>query len=212
MSEHPTTPSPGDALEAVADAAQLLADATFDDILTMTPGLVLRAIPVASRAELRVTRPGQTRPSTSSAEREPTPAAASVPPNTHVLSLRISLLDRPRAGELVLSTQAVEGFEPIAAMTADILGSQVETALDRAHAREAVGRLQAGLASNRDIGVAIGLVMASRGLDREAAFDVLRDISVDSGRGLADVAADLIQVGESGSQRPPLRLVGDPQV
>jgi hypothetical protein len=212
MSEHLTAPSPGDALEAVADIAHLLAEATFEDILSMTPGLVIRAVPVASRAELRVTRPGHTRPSTSSAERVAGPAAASVPANTHVLSFPISLQDLPHAGELLLSTQAVGGFEGVAAVTADLLGRQVEAALNRAHAREAVVRLQAGLAGNRDLGVAIGLVMASRGLDREAAFEVLRGICRDSGRGVAEIAADLIQAAESGSRRRPLRLVGDPQV
>lgn len=79
--------------------------------------------------------------------------------------------------------------------------------MGRAHARETAGHLQAGLASNRDIGVAIGRVMASQQLDRDAAFEVLRGISQNTNRKLADIAAHVIHVGESGTQPPRLRLV-----
>lgn len=191
---------PNDAREIAAGLKRLLADASFDDILAMTPALVLQAVPLATWAELQVTRPGRRRPVTSSAERNNRPAVALVPPHTRVLALQICLEGDAKAGILRLSTQSSEGFAGTAALTAATLTSQVESALGRAHVLEKAIHLQAGLANDRDIGVAVGLVMASHVLDREAALEVLRDVSHRTNRTLADIAALVIQVGESGTQ------------
>ena len=114
----------------------LLADASFDDIVAMAPVLVLQALPVATCAELSVTRPGQRRPIFSSANRPTGSAVAAVPANTRILALQICLEEQPDAGVLRLSTRGAAGFEGAAAVTAAVLASLLESALDHAVASE----------------------------------------------------------------------------
>lgn len=71
-------------------------------------------------------------------------------------------------------------------------GSLVVTAL---LAREQADNLLKALASNREIGVAMGILMHRHGLDREQAFAVLRVASQDSNRKLADVAGEVADTG-----------------
>lgn len=63
-------------------------------------------------------------------------------------------------------------------------------------------QLAAALASNREIGVAMGVLMASRKITRRQAFDLLRIASQHSHRKLAAIAID---VAESGTLDLPLR-------
>ena len=205
-------PSLRDDDDEVATFVMLLADASFDDIMAMVPALVLQAVPVATCTELQVTRPGRRRPVSSSAYRDARPAVSVVPPGTHVLALQICLASNANAGVLRLSTQSEEAFAGSAAVTAAVLTSQVESALDRADARENATHLEREDVNNRDVGVAIGLVMASQELDRDAALQVLRDISYSTNRQLADIAAHVIEVGESGKPPTGLRLVDQQQV
>ncbi|MCW2658134.1 MAG: hypothetical protein JWR06_2327, partial [Jatrophihabitans sp.] len=51
------------------------------------------------------------------------------------------------------------------------------------------------LASNRDIGVAIGVLMGLHRVTREQAFDLLRVASQGKHRKLADVARDVADTG-----------------
>lgn len=61
--------------------------------------------------------------------------------------------------------------------------------LDRA--RHEVEQLRSALQSNRTIGVAIGVLMATRHVDRDTAFAMLRTASQRRNRKLRDVAADV---------------------
>ncbi|MGA8979127.1 MAG: hypothetical protein WB473_08425 [Pedococcus sp.] len=195
------------ALEAEAAFARLLHDVAFDDIVAMAPALVLQALPVATAALLQVTRPGSTSQVTTSADRCRSSAAPVSPARTQVLALRICLEDRPDAGVLRLSTRSAHGFRGATAVTAAVLTGQLESALDRAHARENVQRPQLGPDGDLDLGVAVGLVMASQQLDREAALELLHGISLHAGLSVADIAAHVIRIGESGSHSKRLRLV-----
>ena len=172
----------------------------------MTPALAIQAIPLTDRAELRVSRGGAARPLTSIADR----GTGASPRHPHIACLPISVQDRADAGELRLFTAAEGGFDGAAVVVAEILASTVEAAFDRALAGDGAARLQNRLMMDYDIGVATGLVMATRGVERKAAYQVLCDISRDSNRRVADVAAELIQVGESGPRPPRLRLVVAP--
>jgi ANTAR domain len=51
------------------------------------------------------------------------------------------------------------------------------------------------LESNRDIGVAMGVLMQTHRFTREQAFDVLRVASQDTNRKLADIAAEVADTG-----------------
>lgn len=66
--------------------------------------------------------------------------------------------------------------------------------LSQAH----VADLEAALRSSRTIGAAIGILMASREVDEEAAFIILRRASSHSNRKLRDIAADLVDAAGSG--------------
>jgi ANTAR domain-containing protein len=64
--------------------------------------------------------------------------------------------------------------------------------------------LDVALASNREIGVAIGVIMSLRKVTREKAFDVLREVSQRTQRRLRDVADDVV---ETGTTEPLLDVV-----
>jgi len=56
--------------------------------------------------------------------------------------------------------------------------------------------LTRALESNREIGVAMGILMASEKLTEQHAFDQLRRASSHLNRKLADIAADVTRTGE----------------
>jgi hypothetical protein len=58
-----------------------------------------------------------------------------------------------------------------------------------------VATLREALQSNRRIGIAVGIVMVRLAVDAEAAFDAIRQISMNSNRKLHDVAEDVIREG-----------------
>ncbi|MGX5657244.1 ANTAR domain-containing protein [Geodermatophilus nigrescens] len=64
--------------------------------------------------------------------------------------------------------------------------------------------LRAALGSNRRMGMAIGVLMASRRLTAEQAFDALRTASSHANRKLRDVAEDVLWTGTlpAAGQRP----------
>jgi AmiR/NasT family two-component response regulator len=80
-----------------------------------------------------------------------------------------------------------------------------------AGARRSIADLTAALETNRDIGAAIGIVMATRGLESDAAFDMLRQVSQARHTKLRDVAREVVatrklvvptDAGGNGSPRP----------
>jgi AmiR/NasT family two-component response regulator len=63
-------------------------------------------------------------------------------------------------------------------------------------ARERIANLEIALQSNRRIGIAIGILMATYKITEDAGFDRLRVVSQDRHRKVADVADDVIQTGD----------------
>jgi DNA-binding response OmpR family regulator len=66
-------------------------------------------------------------------------------------------------------------------------------------AENKVANLQTALASNRTIGAAIGIVMATERLTNEQAFERMRAVSQRSHRKLSDIADDIVYTGRLGS-------------
>jgi len=62
-------------------------------------------------------------------------------------------------------------------------------------AEDRARNLEPALQSNRQIGVAIGVLMHQHRLTQVEAFDVLRAASQDSNRKLADIALEVIDTG-----------------
>ncbi|WP_404388649.1 ANTAR domain-containing protein [Humibacillus xanthopallidus] len=56
--------------------------------------------------------------------------------------------------------------------------------------------LRRALGHSRDIGAAVGVLMALRKVTREEAFDLLRRASQDQNRKLCDLALDVLNTGE----------------
>lgn len=62
--------------------------------------------------------------------------------------------------------------------------------------RERTANLQIALASNREIGMAMGIVMKCSGCTPDDAFGILRRTSQDANRKLRDVASDIVLTGD----------------
>jgi hypothetical protein len=60
-------------------------------------------------------------------------------------------------------------------------------------AQRNIADLTTALESNRDIGAAIGIVMVTRGIESQAAFDLLRRASQSRHTKLRDVARDVVR-------------------
>jgi AmiR/NasT family two-component response regulator len=81
-----------------------------------------------------------------------------------------------------------------------VVTSFMSVALLAAHKKQAAASLRAGLESNREIGKAVGLMMAFHKVDDQAAFDMLRKASQDMNIKLAEVARQF--VAHHNSRRP----------
>jgi len=209
---------PENALAALNDTANALAGiGSFEGILELAPQLALWVLPTATRAELRVTCPRRTRPTTAHAVAGPGFGLTVVPSRAVTLSLPIALDEDTPPGELILYPGSSDGFDRAATLTAVLLTSQIRDALERAAAWETTAQLQVAVVTNRDIGVAVGIIMATQQLSPEQAFEVLRTTSQNTNRKLADVAESVRKPygGEHLSSRQGLRLLpgrpGDPE-
>jgi AmiR/NasT family two-component response regulator len=72
----------------------------------------------------------------------------------------------------------------------------LELETDLQAARRSVTDLTTALESNRDIGAAIGIVMVTRAVESEAAFDLLREASQSRHTKLRDVAREVVALRE----------------
>ena len=76
-----------------------------------------------------------------------------------------------------------------------VLATQAALVLSETIARDRATNLERALESNREIGVAMGILMRQHDLTREQAFDLLRVASQDANRKLVDVATDVADTG-----------------
>ncbi len=104
--------------------------------------------------------------------------------------LRGGLLSRATRGQPTYADALVLRLlvdEAILVLTRERL--QQELAEEREHA----ANLEQALASNREIGMALGFVMASQGCDAQTAFERLRSISQRTNIKLRDIAAEVVR-------------------
>jgi hypothetical protein len=89
-----------------------------------------------------------------------------------------------------------------------LLATHAALAVSAALSKERADNLQQALESNRDIGVAMGVLMTQHKLTRQQAFDLLRVASQHSNRKLRDIAVEVADTGTldlpSTPQRPGL--------
>ncbi len=113
-----------------------------------------------------------------------------------VLTQRLRL--RSDAGviaSLNLYSDAPDAFDERARATGLVLATHGGLLMNAMLADDRVRNLERALASNRQIGVAMGVLMHQHRLTQVEAFDVLRAASQDSNRKLADIALDVIDTG-----------------
>lgn len=103
------------------------------------------------------------------------------------------LVDRHKVGALNLFSDRAGVFGRASAERAIILAAFAGiAAVAAAHGQEA-DSLRRGLASNREIGSAIGMLMVLNDVSEAQAFEMLRRASQDTNIKIADIAAEVIK-------------------
>ncbi len=112
-----------------------------------------------------------------------------------VMSYRLAFdVDGRRAGMNVYSTRT-GAFDATAVTTAVLLAAHASWAVAADAARTKVANLHRALETSRDIGVALGVLMATQKVTRETAFELMRMASQGAHRKLRDVAAEVAATG-----------------
>jgi GAF domain-containing protein len=105
-------------------------------------------------------------------------------------------------GALNLYSRQRDAFDDEAVPVGTILAAHAALAFARAREREQISGLQHALTSNRAIGMAIGILMATHRITEAEAFDRLRVASQRSNIRLRDIADEVVRTG----QLPPVRV------
>ncbi|MCW2545611.1 MAG: hypothetical protein JWN96_71 [Mycobacterium sp.] len=112
-----------------------------------------------------------------------------------MLSFRLEIEADDVVGCLNLYSREQSAFSDDDLPMGLLLATHAAWALATQIANDKAATLQNAVESNRDIGIAIGILMASHKITREAAFDLLRITSQGSHRKLREVAADVMDTG-----------------
>ena len=114
-----------------------------------------------------------------------------------VLALRLVLLDESKVlAGVNLFSRAPHAFDEVAVRQGTMLATQCSLLVTAYLASDEAENLARALETNREIGVAMGVLMAKHNLTREQAFGLLRMASQDSNRKLADLAVEVADTGE----------------
>ncbi len=118
------------------------------------------------------------------------------------------ILDNLVLGALVLYSAEPAFFTDPICRFADVYADHAAIALARVADHERAENLETALQSNREIGMAVGILMARYGLTDQAAFDLLRVTSQHQHRKLREIAAETVFSGEipQRAERTVLRL------
>jgi hypothetical protein len=99
-------------------------------------------------------------------------------------------------GALNLYSRRTDAFDDDAVAVGTILAAHAALALARARERETISGLEQAVASNRAIGMAIGILMAIRRVSQDEAFSLLKTLSQRSNRKLRKIAEEVVLTGE----------------
>jgi GAF domain-containing protein len=97
-----------------------------------------------------------------------------------------------KSGALNVFSDRPDGLTPDSVDQALVLAAFVEVAMLAAGQRATASTLRAGLESNREIGKAIGLMMAFHKVDDREAFEILRRASQEMNVKLVEVAREVL--------------------
>ena len=114
-----------------------------------------------------------------------------------VLAFRLVLLDESRViAGLNLYSDRPDAFDDAAVRQGTMLATQCSLLVTAHLASDEADNLARALASNREIGVAMGVLMAKHNITRDQAFGLLRVASQDSNRRLSELAVEVADTGE----------------
>lgn len=96
---------------------------------------------------------------------------------------------------LNLYSREPDAFDENCAVVGSIFATHAAIALSSARASEQAVNLRRSQESNREIGMAMGVLMSRHALTQDQAFDLLRMASQHTHRKLRDIASDVVQTG-----------------
>ncbi len=102
------------------------------------------------------------------------------------------LVDEEKIGALNLFSDAPGVLTERSVDEGAVVAAFLSVSLLAAHRRQQASSLQRGLHTNREIGKAVGLMMAFHKVDDEIAFEILRKASQDMNVKLAEVAREVV--------------------
>ena len=113
-----------------------------------------------------------------------------------MLAVRVHLLNESDTiAGLNFSSTTPDAFSDPDVDRARLLATHCALLVTATEARDKAANLLIALESNREIGVAVGVLMARHHLTRDQAFDVLWHASQNSNRKLRDLAAEVVETG-----------------
>ncbi len=113
-----------------------------------------------------------------------------------MLALRLYLEHDEVIAALNIYSTEPAAFDDSAQTVGTLLATHGGLAVAGSLARDHAEHLKRALASNREIGIALGVLMQQHKITREQAFDLLRIASQHSHRKLADIATEVADTGE----------------
>lgn len=113
-----------------------------------------------------------------------------------MLAVRLTVDGGGLVGALNQYSTRPGAFDATSVLVAQVIATRVAMAASIARRDTAIEQLQAAKMSNRDIGVAMGVLMSRYHVTRDEAFDLLRLASQNTNRKLRDVAEGVVEVGD----------------
>jgi len=128
-------------------------------------------------------------------------ALRTLTPIRTVLSLRLAA----ERASLNLYSPETDGFTGQAINVGAVLAAHTSSAVALHLAEESASNLKVALASSRQIGIAVGILMAYHKVNEEDAFDLLRDASQHLNVKLRQIAAGVVETGTLPEQLSDVR-------
>jgi len=116
-----------------------------------------------------------------------------------MMGLRLYFGDLDDTDETIASlnlySREPDAFDANAEAISSIFATHAAVAASSARAKEQADNLRQSQQSNREIGMAMGVLMSRHGLTQTQSFDLLRMASQHTHRKLRDIAADVVETG-----------------
>jgi GAF domain-containing protein len=113
-----------------------------------------------------------------------------------MMSHRLFIEEGDPLASLNLYSRKPNAFAGLELSALDELATHCAIALSGAAAKDDNEHLRLALEANRDVGPALGILMATRSVTREQGFDLLRIASQHRHRKLRDIALEVLRTGE----------------